>query len=467
MPISRLRLRLAASFGAALLAALLVLAAALLLFLRHEAEEVFDESLRRSARGLHQAIQIGPDAPSSDVAARARWAVEHWPIADEVVAVLGPAGELLALGGRGSTPLDVASLPVPTSRAATTVSRRRASGDRIRIAVVRPKPDPGYFVVIGRSTRFLHGDTGELIAWLAVALPLAAFLALMGGYFLAQRSLRPVRVLGETIDAIDPKRLAERLPVHEPPDEIDALALRFNVLLDQLSASREQARRFLATAAHQIKTPLTIVRGETGLALERDRPAAEYREALHRIRAASEQMSHRVNDLFLIENAVAGENVRIDEVVELDILATEVAETLRGRASRAGKRLELEHVEPTEARGNDSLLREALTELIENAVRYGDASEPVSISAYLEDGRAIVAVASRAAPASSPAVREEPVVAGSGPASTPGGLGLPIVRWIAQVHGGTLEHELVRDRNVYRVVWPGRSAHAAPLTTPA
>jgi signal transduction histidine kinase len=236
--------------------------------------------------------------------------------------------------------------------------------------------------------------------------------------------------------------------VRTPPDEIDRLADRFNGLLERLAQARDRNRTFLLRAAHQLKTPLTVVRGESTLGLERPRDNATYHAILERVRRAAEQMSHRVDDLLLLAQAEAGDRPPIDDAVELDGLALECADLMRGRAQLAGRSLELERVDAVVARGNEPLLREAVLELIENAVKYGGPKRSIRVSAYCEHERAHLAVASMGVPIPDDVFGTPPRPEGGG------GLGLSIVDWIARVHGGELSYHHADETNTLQLVWP-------------
>src|SRR4029077_4460471 len=125
--------------------------------------------------------------------------------------------------------------------------------------------------------------------------------------------------------------LAGRLPIRTPPDEIDRLAGDFNALLARPAALRQQNRDFLSQVAHQLRTPLTLVRGESELGLERERDSEAYRAILTRIGKAADQMSQRVDDLFLLARAEAGDQPPLSDKVELDALALECTDLMRGR----------------------------------------------------------------------------------------------------------------------------------------
>ena len=92
-------------------------------------------------------------------------------------------------------------------------------------------------------------------------------ISLPAGYFLAQRALAPFQSLSDELRRVfNLVSLERRLPIAEPPDELDHLAQQVNSLLDRLAGSQRQTRKFLAQAAHQLRTPLTLIRGESDLA---------------------------------------------------------------------------------------------------------------------------------------------------------------------------------------------------------
>jgi signal transduction histidine kinase len=229
-------------------------------------------------------------------------------------------------------------------------------------------------------TTSLREANERLALWLIISAPIVMLLALGGGYVLASQALRPLRAMTEQITAIDPLALDSRLPVRAPPDELDALAEQFNGLLERLRRAQARNRRFLAQAAHQIRTPLTVIRGESGLGLERPRTVEEHNELLRRVARAADQMTHRVDDLFLLAQAEAGDRPPVRDQVDVDGLVLDCVDLMRGRAAALGRRLELGAMDPAEIRGNEPLVREAVLELLENACRHGNAERPIRVS---------------------------------------------------------------------------------------
>jgi two-component system, OmpR family, sensor kinase len=285
-------------------------------------------------------------------------------------------------------------------------------------------------------------------------------LSLVGGYTLARRALAPIDQLGDAIGQIAPDSLDQRVPVRRPADEVDRLAEQFNGLLSRLQAAQARNRRFLRQAAHQIKTPLTLVLGEADLSLERPRTPEAHLQALKRVRIAAEQMRRRVDDLLVLAHAEAGERPLLDETVELDGLALECADLMRARAQMLERQLELAQVDPITVRGSEDLLREALLELIENAARYGSKATPIRISAYATNGSAVLEVASSGPPVS----ESRPNAPDPEGAGEDRGLGLVIVRWIGHEHRGELRHEYDHGVNRYCLVLPLLAPPAPPAT---
>jgi two-component system OmpR family sensor kinase len=286
----------------------------------------------------------------------------------------------------------------------------------------------------------------SLALWLAVSAPLTIVLSLVGGYLLAGRALLPVRELGNQVAALDVEGLSKRLPLSANPDELDKLASQFNGLLDRLSTARDANRRFLRQAAHQIRTPLTLVLGEATLSLERHRSPGDQVSTLNRIRLAAEQMRRRVDELFLLAQARSGERVSLDQDIELDGLALETTDLMRSRLTDAGQRLELVDMLPVVARGHEGMLREALIELLENACRHGSRESPIQVSVTREGAHGVFSVASAGPPFAPGGDAFAPNAPNEGH-----GIGLQVVRWIADQHGGRVQIQRVADTNVVRV----------------
>jgi signal transduction histidine kinase len=435
---------LAGWFSLAFLAGLLLLSLFLYFYMRRRNDARLSAALHAEALEFAEAVRREyAESPSDGLTAAAAAAIEEWPASPGGFAIYDSTGTRIATGGlAGFTGV----LPRHVDGAAWSMRDVAGSGEHgIRLVSV-PAARPAMRVVAAGSLERLDEDTESLVRWLAVSVPVTVLLSLLAGYTLSRRALKPVGDLERSIGALEPDELDRRLPTGAAPDEIGRVAVQFNGLLERLEASRERNRRFLEEAAHQIRTPLTLVLGETELALSGDGAAttAGTTDALRRVRLAATQMRRRVEELLLLARADAGERAPLADLVELDGLALEAADLMRGRASGLGRRLELGAMDPVTVTGSESLLREAVLELLENACRHGGASDPVRLSVTTADGSATLMVSN----ALSGAAADPP--AGHG-------LGLQVVEWIASEHGGALRREADAAHVVFRVILPAEA----------
>ena len=429
MPLSRLRLQLSAGFALAFVAALTVLNILLYLFITHQESERLGRELTTVAAELVQSIQAERgEGRDTSLSSAAREALTEWPA--NGVGFVAFAADGRSLGHTGPQRL-VAAVPE------SLIAERIPSLRFVRFVVNREAAAAGGPIVVAAGSTFrLHEDRETLAIWMLLSTPAALLLSLVLGYFLSRYAISPLIGLGAAVEAMTPDDLGGRLPVRSPPDELDQLAAHFNRLLDRLRAAREQNQNFLRRAAHQLRTPLTLVLGESQLSLDRPRSPEEQVATLRRIRTAAEQMTHRVTDLFLLASVQAGERLPLHELVELDGLVAEAADLMRGRAQALSRRLELGEIQPAELMGDERLLREAVVELLENACRHGTDARPVMLELTTQGGLARITVTNAGPPL--------PDHWGRSPENTTPeaelrGLGLSIVRWIAAAHGGTLE----------------------------
>ena len=468
MPASRLRLRIALGFAVVFAAALAIFAAASVTYLRRESERRLDGRLGAVARDVVAGVQRElEESPDSTIGFASHEVVYEWPANGDAFVVLDATGRAVAALDRDSTASAVVAAYPPAGDTARFDVRSGVARYRV---VVRPVTFPGtlrrpprqFTVLAFGSTRGIEDDVRVLGSALAVAAPLILFLALGAGYLLSGRALAPVADLGQAIAGVAPTDLSRRLVVAGSGDEVDRIAVEFNSLMARLDDAQRRNRGFVREAAHQIRTPLTLVLGESAHVLADARAdAAALRAALQRVGGAAEQMRRRVDELFLLAEAQSGEPVRLEDAVELDGLLLDTTDLMRGRAASLGRQLAIGEADHVVVRGNAALLREALLELIENGCRHGFAGGTVTVSARALDaeerlaGRFAARIAVRNTGA--PFILESR--AGDGPRSR--GLGLPIVRWIAESHEGTLTLERDGTDNVVVITLPRVSTATA------
>ena len=435
MALSRLRLRLTAGFAFAFLVALAVLASVALGYLWKESTKRLDARLDVTADGVAAAVRrVLGETRDTSLAHAANEVVREWPPSGEGFAIVDDSGAIVA--GVGSREVIDRMLqawgtaPDPHFGVDRPRDDYRASG--LHATLPRAQgPTLRFGVLAFSSIEGIDSDARLLATVVAIGAPLILLLSLAAGYALARRALKPVDELGAAIAGIAPADLSRRLPVVDTHDEVGALAKEFNALLERLDEMQRRNRGFIREAAHQIRTPLTLVLGEAGHELASlGATPDKLRGTLGRIRTAAEQMRRRVDELFLLAEAQAGEKIRLEDDVEMDGLVLECTDLMRERASALARTLAIGKAEHAVVRGSAPLLQEALVELIENACRHADSSAPVTVSSFAAAGGASLEVTSGGEPFA---------IAPRADSEAPSGLGLPIVEWIARAHGGALQ----------------------------
>lgn len=203
-----------------------------------------------------------------------------------------------------------------------------------------------------------------------IIVPLLLFLAGIGGYFLARKSLKPIAEIGDRAKRISAANLHERLPIANAKDEIGNLAIVFNELLDRLDVEFDRQRRLIADASHELRTPLAIVRGESEVALADDaRSSAEYQESLRIVNDESKRLTKIVEDLFTLARADSGQLKANLREIYLDELVADCVKSIRTLADKRNIGIEFSGNE-TQIRGDESLLRRLFLNLFDNAVKY-------------------------------------------------------------------------------------------------
>jgi two-component system, OmpR family, heavy metal sensor histidine kinase CusS len=272
---------------------------------------------------------------------------------------------------------------------------------------------------------------------------LSAALAACGffGYAFARRGMRPVRQMAETVEGIRPANLGERVDVSKLPRELAVLATRVNGMLERLEESFARLTRFSGDLAHELRTPVQILRGEVEVALSRDRSPAEYREALGAALEAGVQISALIDRILFLARAddprTTIQRTKADLASELSV----VSEFYAAVAEERGIALRVEAPPGVVADVDVSLLQRAVGNLISNALAHTPAGGSVVLSASRRGDQAVVGVAdtgSGIAAEHLPHVfdRLYRVDDARSPTSGGAGLGLAIVRSIARLHDG-------------------------------
>ncbi len=449
------RARLTAGFAAALAAIVLVFAAGVYGFVRRSLLGQLDRELAQQAAALERTIQREPDEIDELDEAEEHRVADAFRVERE--------GKVVYRSRRWRrAQLGAALEPAPRR---SSWSWRDSDGRRWRLAqkTFRAAGAPLALAVAG-DERAVRQSLDTLLGVLAIAFPLALALAIVGGYVMAGRALRPVGAMAAKARDITAERLSERLPVENPHDEFGQLATVFNETLARLENSFDELRRFTSDASHELRTPLTAIRsvGEVGLDTIRE-PAA--REVVGSMLEEVDRLARLTDSLLVLSRADAGRASLRREVVDLAGLAREAAECLRVLAEEKDQILSIETDARLDVRGDGATLRMAVMNLVDNAIRYTPRGGEIQVKAAPTNGEARVEV--RDTGPGIPADQQSRVFGrfyrvdkarsrGLGGA----GLGLAIARWAIEANAGRIELESRQGNGcVFRIVLPFAQEH--------
>lgn len=315
-------------------------------------------------------------------------------------------------------------------------------GHRLRM---RAAHQNGYDAVVASSLDEMDSLLSDLRSFLLWMIPLDLAVAFLGGYWLSRRSLAPVIKMTGQAAAIGEGTLAARLDVPATGDEVQHLAESFNGVLERLEASVSRIRQFTADASHELRTPVTLIQATAELALRRERPAQQYRDALFQIEQEAQRMGALTESLLTLARADAAE-------LDMPLAATDVnrvvKEVVQGSAAKAESRRVLVQAalpeRPMLTSANEAGLRRLLLILVDNALKHTPAGGVVTVEALPDDLGVSLAVRDNGTgiPRDAlPHIFERFYSADTSHGSEGAGLGLSIAQAIAQAHGSEIAVE--------------------------
>ncbi len=358
-----------------------------------------------------------------------------------------------------------------------TPYRTVAGDDRYRRALARIYVLPGGFrLLIGHDLGDRARIGAVMVKALATSLVFFAALAAAGALFVARRVLGRIDAINTSAQNIMGGDLAQRLPVSGSGDELDRLAESLNAMLGRIGVLMQGLREVSDNIAHDLRTPLTRLRNHAEAALAFEGDAASYRAALERTIEESDNLIKIFNALLLIARVESGAEVETQQTFDVDEAAHAVAELYEPIAEEEGIDLRVEAEGPLTVRGNRELVSQAIANLVDNALKYGEKKEAgeaterpdIVISARRAGDWIELAVADRG-PGIAPEDRSRVLnrfVRLEGSRSRPGsGLGLSLAAAVARMHGGSVELDDNRPGLIVRVRLPAAPVARLPAPT--
>jgi heavy metal sensor kinase len=234
-------------------------------------------------------------------------------------------------------------------------------------------------IQVARSEAAMQQELRELSLILVFGLPVGVVIAGLGGYVLARRALAPIEEMTNRARTITAERLSDRLPVAHPENEMGRLASVFNETLSRLEESFEQMRQFTTDVSHELRTPLTAIRSVGEVGLRGHRNEASYRSIIGSMLEEVDRLSQLVDRLLTLSRAGTRQASFSLDTVDLVSLAEDVASHLAVLAEEKGQTLSIDKTASPRARTDRLVLRQALINLVDNAIKFSPAGGRVRL----------------------------------------------------------------------------------------
>ncbi|HEY9151378.1 MAG TPA: ATP-binding protein, partial [Anaerolineales bacterium] len=325
-------------------------------------------------------------------------------------------------------------------------------------------------LIIGSPTS-LSSQLQRLEVSLLLGSLIMLIIAFLGGLWLADRAMHPVKMITHTAQNIGESDLSRRINLRGH-DELAELANTFDNMLSRIEIAFDRQRRFVADASHELRTPLTITNLEINQALAKPRSTAAYQRTLQTVNAENERMMRMVNDLMTLARMDSGQAILQFEKLDLSDVALEAVERMSSLAERQHITLETTDLPELIVNGDRQYLIQMISNLIENAIKYSGSGQTVRVeTASISNNKKefaslrIVDTGPGIPPEHLPHLfdrfyRVDQARTQDDDASAPtgSGLGLSIVSWIVEAHGGKINVESkVNEGTTFEVTFPSVS----------
>ncbi|MEQ8221649.1 MAG: heavy metal sensor histidine kinase [Candidatus Eremiobacterota bacterium] len=300
-----------------------------------------------------------------------------------------------------------------------------------------------YIIQVGTLLNEVQASLEKFSLGLMVTVPATLLLALLGGFIMAGRVLKPIEEINTTAKKINAENLAQRLHINNSEDEIGKLQITLNQMFDRLENAFSAQKRFTADASHELRTPLTVLKGEIEIALKKNRSPEEYKEVLESSMEEVDRLTNIVKDLLFLAKADNGKALLNIEEIQLDTICDDTTKQIEllGRE----KKIHIEtHIDrDIKIKGDADKIKQVLFNLLDNGIKYNKENGKISLMVTKKENYAEIKISDTGIGIPSediPHIFERfyrvdrartREIGGSG-------LGLAIVKWIIEAHKGTI-----------------------------
>jgi heavy metal sensor kinase len=431
-------------------------------------DAVLSDALEEKARALHRYLRfergtpvLAYDASDPEEATFVTDATRYYQVYDANSGRLLVQSSGMDAVGLRYTPAEVAEF---REQSETRDFQTDTGRLRVTTSLIEPAAGEAYLIQVGEPLASVDRAIAgfDRLLWLRIIIGLA--IAALLGRWLAGRALSPLSRLAAATHNIGIRTLSDRLEVRGTGDELDKVATAFNQTLARLEASVGEMRQFSAALAHELRTPIAILRGEAELELARPVPVDARQERLISQIDEYDRLTRLINQILTLARAEGGEIRLSFAPVALGPLASSVTEQIEPVASARGVVLTADVAADAVVQGDASWLERLLLILLDNAIKFTPDGGRVAVQVSRADERALLSVSDTGAGIPTEALPRlfERFYRAESPASrqTPGtGLGLALAQWIAERHGARIEvTSTVGAGSTFVVSFPTRSS---------
>jgi len=320
----------------------------------------------------------------------------------------------------------------------TIILQARRDEVRVLYAMI----GPGAILQVGQSMenymRIIDAFQGIFLATMALLVALAAGI----GWFMARRAVSGVEAITRTAQTISGGTLAKRVPVKDRGDEIDQLAMTFNQMLDRIQTLVTEIKQMGDNIAHDLKSPLTRIRGSAEVTLTTGKSLAEYEGMAASAIEECDRLLDMINTMLMISKTEAGVDKPARAKIDLTRLIRDACELFGTAAEDKGLTLTCDLPETCNIRGDTRMIQRMVSNLLDNAIKYTPPGGTVGVSVSEKDGEnMLISVKDTGIGISSedlPRIFERFYRCDQSRSEAGTGLGLSLARAIAKAHGGDI-----------------------------
>ena len=303
-----------------------------------------------------------------------------------------------------------------------------------------------YLILIGSSMEDIESTLEKIFRLNLLFIPAATLLVAIGGWLLMRQALKPLDAVIKTASKISSGDLSHRIKASKANREINELAIAFNTMITRLEGSFQQVRDFSDNVSHELRIPLSILRGQTELSLRRTRSNDEYIGILKSNLEEIERMEMIVERLLFLSRAERGEVPLNSIQINLNALLEDIYFKFLVPAQEKGVNIMLDKKSQVFVIGDEVLLREVLLNLVQNALTYTGPGGEIRLSSEEDAGSIRISVSDTGCGIPDeeiPRIFDRFYQVNKSRSGKGCGLGLSICQWITQAHQGKI---MVRSR---------------------